>query len=62
MKTMGLKVRRVTISIDPIVLKFVDEERGLIKRSTYIDYLLKKQILPILKERQKKGITDGNPE
>ena len=44
-------MKRVTISLDPITMKIIDEERGLIKRSTYIDYLLKKQLLPILTKR-----------
>ena len=56
MKTMsknnkGLKVKRTSICLDSTIMKIVDEQRGLIKRSTYIDYLLKLQLLPILKER-----------
>ncbi len=45
------KYQRVTISLKPSVLKFLDEERGLIKRSTYFRYILEKQALPILKQR-----------
>ena len=45
------KAKSVTISFDPSLLKLIDEKRGMIKRSTYIDHLLKKQLLPILKKR-----------
>jgi len=45
------KTKIITISLDMNLLKFIDEERGLIKRSTYIRYLLGKQILPMLKQR-----------
>lgn len=50
---MGVKnkAKSVTISFDPSVLKIIDEERGLITRSKYIDFLLKKQLLPIVKQR-----------
>jgi metal-responsive CopG/Arc/MetJ family transcriptional regulator len=50
---MGLKVVRVTLSLDPIILETIDEERGLAKRSTFVNDLLRKQLAPILKKQQK---------
>jgi len=52
METMSdEKYQKVTISLKPSVLKFLDDERGLIKRSTYFRYILEKQALPIMKQR-----------
>jgi metal-responsive CopG/Arc/MetJ family transcriptional regulator len=43
---------RMTVTIDSHVLKAIDEERGdSIPRSRYVDYLLKKALLEIRKER-----------
>ena len=55
MGIMGIKnkAKSVTISFDPSLLRFIDEERGLVTRSRYIDFLLKKQLLPIRKKRAK---------
>ncbi len=39
-----VKVKRSTIALNSEVVKLVDEKRGLVKRSTYIDFLLKKQL------------------
>ena len=50
---MGLKVVRVTLSLAPIILETIDEERGLAKRSTFVNDLLRKQLAPILKKQQK---------
>ena len=50
---MGLKVVRVPLSLDPIILETIDEERGLAKRSTFVNDLLRKQLAPILKKQQK---------
>jgi len=45
------KHKIITISIDLNLLKFIDEERGLINRSAYIRYLIGEQLSPILKQR-----------
>jgi len=46
------KIRRVTISLTPSLLDLIDGERGLIKRSTYIADLIRKQLQPIPNERE----------
>ncbi|MBA7625577.1 hypothetical protein ES703_33008 [subsurface metagenome] len=53
MKLMGYneKAKSITVSFDPSVIRTIDELRGLITRSKYIDFLLKKQLLLILKQR-----------
>lgn len=53
MEFMGYneKAISVTVSFDPSVIRTIDELRGLITRSKYIDFLLKKQLLLILKQR-----------
>ncbi len=43
---------QVSVSMDHSLLKIIDEERGLVKRSTYIDYLLKKGLLVVMKKRE----------
>ena len=50
----GLRVKRVGLSLTPEIFEIIEEKRGLISRSAYIDYLLKKQLQPILNERKKK--------
>ncbi len=53
MEFMGYneKAKSITVSFDPSVIRTIDELRGLITRSKYIDFLLKKQLLLILKQR-----------
>ena len=38
------KKRRVTFSIDPILLKMVEHKRGLISRSKFISNILSKEL------------------
>ncbi len=54
-----MRVVRVTVSLDPIILETIDEARGLTKRSTFVNDLLRKQLESILKKQQK-GITVEN--
>ena len=46
------KMLSVSVSMDPAILKIIDEARGLVKRSTYIDYLLKKGLLTVMKKKE----------
>lgn len=46
------KMQSVSVSMDPSILKIIDDERGLVKRSTYIDYLLKKGLLDVMKQQE----------
>jgi hypothetical protein len=39
----------ISVSIDPSVFEIIEKERGLISRSAYVNHLLKKALLPILK-------------
>ncbi len=43
---------QVSVSMDPSLLKTIDEARGMVKRSTYIDYLLKKGLIVVMKKRE----------
>ncbi len=54
------KIRRVTISLKPSLLEIIDEQRGLIPRSTFIDNLIRKQLQPILEEREGSPSRDGD--
>ena len=50
----------MTVTIDADVLKRIDEERGeLIPRSRYVDYLLKKQLIIMRKERKEADYEGG---
>ena len=54
------KIRRVTISLKPSLIEIIDEQRGLIPRSTFIDNLIRKQLQPILEEREGSPSRDGD--
>ncbi len=54
----GLRVKRVGLSLTPELFEIIEEKRGLISRSAYIDFLLKEQLRPILNERQRKEKKD----
>ena len=55
----GLRVKRIGLSLTPELFEIIEEKRGLISRSAYIDFLLKKQLQPILNERRKKKKGDN---
>lgn len=46
------KMQSVSVSMAPSILRIIDEERGMVKRSTYIDYLLKKGLLDVMKQKE----------
>lgn len=54
MKTNGLKVKITSISLSPEIMEYIDNERGLIPRSTYIDDCFRKQLG---KKKASKGVT-----
>ena len=57
---MGGKAR-ITVTIDASVLRTIDKERGeLITRSRYVDHVLKKGLLTLMKERTREE--DANCE
>ena len=52
---------QVSVSMDLSLLKTIDEARGMVKRSTYIDYLLKKGLIAVMKKREAEMNAEKDP-
>ena len=41
--------KRLSVSLDPLIVRIIDNDRGLIRRSTYINFLLEQHLEPQLR-------------